>query len=409
MNFTYRAYLANGREETGAVEAGSEADAIRRLAAKGRVAFQVKPAASDEAPGRFDALRGLLSNRGGGRFSQARLFLDLAILTEAGMTLPQALRGLVAGESVLAHKRVIETVAVSMTNGRSAAEAFGQIEKLSPETVALIASGERSAQMPAVLRALATQMTEQERRLSEFRQALAYPAFLLVMMCLALGVVIFVLVPSLMPIFENAGQQAPVIMRTLNSIGEAAVDPMSQLLLMGLVLAASTLVLSDVRKALAPIVQRTVLSLPFIGQAIHKTNSARYLASLSMLIGGGTPMTEALALAANSNPITALRTRLATVRDHVAAGERLPAAMEKTRLFDPKIISLVAVGDEVNRLPVVLGRASAILDNEAKLTISRMLAALTPTMTIVLGLVIGGLVVSVMTALLSINDLAIQS
>lgn len=410
MNFAYKAYTAAGREEVGTIEAADMAEASRRLAANGKKPFDLRPSVAGrpqkagEAKPRFS----LSFSSGPGRLSQPRLFLDLAILTEAGMTLTQALRALLASETVPAQRQAIDVISSNMSHGRSAADAFSLVEDISPETIALIGSGERSSQMPQALRALATQMAERSRRLAEFRSALAYPAFLLIMMMVALGVIIFVLVPSLTPIFENSGQPLPTVIGILSSVGEAASTPPVQLAGAALLIACASLGLSGVRKALAPGFQRLALSLPLVGAAIHKANGARYLNSLAMLIGGGTPMTDALVIAARSNPLLALRARLSGVRDHVAAGERLPVALGQTRQFDQKIISLLAVGDEVNRLPVVLGRASAILDEESKTMLARLVAAVTPTVTIILGLLIGGLVVSVMTALLSINDLAVQ-
>lgn len=410
MNFSYKAYLGNGRTEAGVIEAASKTDATRLLAAKGRSAFEIQPL-SDVGSGHLGVgvLQTLFGHlRGSGNLSQARLFLDLAILTEADLTLPQALRASAAGEMNRAQRQVIDTIARSMSNGRTAAESFSLIDAFSPEAVALIASGERTAQIPAVMRSLATQMIDREHRVAELRAALAYPAFLLVLMCIALGVVTFVLVPSLAPIFENANRPAPTIIAVLGNVGNASSNIFVRLAGFALLLALASLIFSSVRKSAMPLAERVMLKLPFIGASFHKANSARYLNSLSLLIGGGTPMTEALGLAASCNPLQKLRTKLSSVRDRVAAGERLSVALERTRQFDPKIISLLAMGDEVNRLPLVLSRASVILDEESKATLARFLAILTPTITIILGLVIGGLVVSVMTALLSINDLAIQ-
>lgn len=404
MNFSYKAYYGSGQVELGKVEAADDADAARILAEKGRMPFELKPATR---PG-FRRRREIATLKGAGRLSQSRLFLDLAILTEAGMTLPQALRALLTSEAVPAQRTAIATIAAHMNSGGSAASSFALLEEVSSETAALLASGERASQMSVVLRALATQMGDRDRRVAEFRNALAYPAFLLVMMCLALGVIVFVLVPTLAPVFENSGRQPPTIIRVLKGLHDAAFDPIIQVLALGLLTLASSFTLVRIRTVAGPPIRRWILALPFIGGAIHKANCARYLSSLSLLIGGGTPMTEALALAASCNPSPQLRLALTMVRDQVAAGDRLPTALERTRQFEPKIISLLSVGDEVNRLTIVLSRASEILDEEAKTIMSRLLSALTPAMTIVLGLLIGGLVVSVMTALLSINDLALQ-
>lgn len=407
MNFVYSAYQADGREESGEVEAPDQAAAVRELAKAGRTVFRIKPA-QNSSKAAADLRNRLFQFADAGRLSQARLFLDLAVMTEAGLTLPQALRALQAGESVSAQRNAIAAISASLSSGRSAAQSFAEIDGVSTQTVAIIASGERSAQMAHVLRAIATQMMEVEARRKEFREALAYPIFLIVMMLAALGVIIFVLVPSLAPVFENSGRPPPGIIGTLAAVRSAALEPAVQVAgLLFLALLAS-LGLDSVRSKASPFFERAALSLPILGHVIHKNNSALYLGSLSMLIGGGTPVNEALALAADCNPLSRLRTNLKRVKDAVATGERLPQALAKTGQFDPKIISLLTVGDEVNRLPAVLARAAEILESEAKTTTARLLAAMTPAITIFLGLLVGGLIVSVMTALLSINEMAIQ-
>ena len=94
------------------------------------------------------------------------------------------------------------------------------------------------------------------------------------------------------------------------------------------------------------------------------------------------------------------------VRDRVSTGARLHAALQDSNLFPPGVLALATVGEEVNRLPVTLANAGTVMREEAKRTAERLLAMLTPAITIVLGALVGALVISVMTALLSINELS---
>jgi general secretion pathway protein F len=405
-SFAYRAYLPNGREEAGAIEATDLNDATRQLSAKGCAPYLLQSTHKGDV--RPSARLGDWFAGGRGQVSQHRLFADLALLTEAGLTLPQALKAARAGESVVAQNLALERISNSMAQGRSAADAFGNIEGVSAETLALLASAERSAQMPRTLRAIAARLGEAELRARELRAAMVYPLFLLLLMCGALTVVVFVLVPSLAPIFDNADRPPPLSIRFFSALGKIAVSPLAQLVGIGISVAVGLALLPSGRRQVAPVVQRALLALPLIGTTLRKGYAARYLSSLSILLGGGAPMTEALTLCAKAHPIAALRNVLLTARDNVASGERLPAALERSQQFHPRIISLIGIGDQANRLPTVLERAADILDTEVKATLDRALAMLAPAMTIILGLVIGGLVVSVMTALLSINDLAVQ-
>jgi general secretion pathway protein F len=134
----------------------------------------------------------------------------------------------------------------------------------------------------------------------------------------------------------------------------------------------------------------------------------RYLDALSLLTENGVAMIESLRLAALTCSGPEIGERIQTVGSFVANGERLKTAFEKTSIFDGPTLTLVGIGEESNSLPLLLKRASVLVETRLKKSIDRMVTFLTPAITIALGLLIGGLVVSVMTALLSINDIAVQ-
>jgi general secretion pathway protein F len=103
-----------------------------------------------------------------------------------------------------------------------------------------------------------------------------------------------------------------------------------------------------------------------------------------------------------------MRAKLDLARDNVANGEQLQTSLRKSGLFDDATLTLIGMGEQANRLPQVLGRASSLIDARLKRAVDRAVGFLSPALTIGLGVKIGGLVVSVTTALLSINEMAVQ-
>ena len=99
---------------------------------------------------------------------------------------------------------------------------------------------------------------------------------------------------------------------------------------------------------------------------------------------------------------------LRDVRKSVLQGAAFVTSIKATGLLDDTTLALLSVGEEANRLPEMLERAAYLLDRETTRQLDRMLKLLTPVITIAMGLLIGGLVISVMSAILSINDLALQ-
>jgi general secretion pathway protein F len=408
MNFRYRACLKDGRSDTGEFDAASKQDALRQLASKGLSVFELTEAKAKVRVAESDALRPSRLPFAGNRVDFPKLFADLALLTGAGLTVTQSLRSMRSTETAAAQHNAVIGLLDKMSSGAGAAASFAAIKSIPAECLGMISSGENAGRLAEVFGALAAQYEERARLKSQLLNALAYPLFLTVLMIAAIGVLTFALVPSIAPIFENSGQPAPFIVAALSGLraGLSGGFAMAAFAITALLLLLSFL--PSVRASAAGAVQKLIVNFPLIGPIIRKSAQARYLSSFALLIGNGAPMAKALELASLSAVIPAFKTVLLGVRDSVSAGEKLPAALKSSGLFDHRIVSLIAVGDEANRLPAVAKRASQILESEAQNAIMRYTALLTPLMTIFMGLLIGGLVVSVMTALLSINEIAVQ-
>lgn len=408
MNYRYRAYLKNGHIDIGEFDAVSKQEALRLLASKGLSVFELTEAKARVGRAKADTAKPSRFSLGGSRLDFLKLFADLALLTGAGLTVTQSLRSMRSTETFAAQHDVIVELLDKMASGASAAASFSQIKEIPLENLAMISSGESAGRLPEVFGALALQYEERAKLKSQLLNALAYPLFLIVLMIAAILVLTFALVPSIAPIFENSGQPAPFIVAVLTSLRKGLSGGAAMMVLVAGALLLLLSLLPVTRAAALVFFQKLIVSLPLIGPVIRKSSQARYLSSFALLIGNGTPMTKALELSALCAAIPAFKPILLAVRDSVSTGEKLPVALKQSGLFDERIVSLIAVGDEANRLPVVAKRAAQILDKEAQNAVMKYTAMLTPLMTILMGVFIGGLVVSVMTALLSVNEIAVQ-
>jgi general secretion pathway protein F len=408
MNFQYQAYLKDGRRDSGEFAAASKQDALRQLASKGLSVFELTEATVTIKTGIPKAMKPFRFSLTNNRVDFSKLFADLALLTGAGLTVTQSLRSMRSTETVAIQQNAIIGLLDKMGSGKSASASFALIKAIPPESLGMISSGENAGRLPEVFGALAAQYEERAKLKAQLLNALAYPLFLTILMFAAIMVLTFALVPSIAPIFENSGQAAPFIVAALSSLRTFLTGGFT---MAALAAAAMLLLLSflpTIRATTAAAFQKLIVNLPLIGPIIRKSAQARYLSSFALLIGNGAPMAKALELSAQSTAIPAFKPILLGVRDSVSSGEKLPSALNRCGLFDQRIVSLIAVGDEANRLPMVAKRAAQILESEVQNVIIRYTAMLTPLMTILMGLLIGGLVVSVMTALLSINEIAVQ-
>jgi len=253
--------------------------------------------------------------------------------------------------------------------------------------------------------AIATDLAHRKAQQNAMVEALVYPAFLLVMMFGAVGIITFYLVPALAPVFESAPEKKPLILSVLGAVGDFVRDNLVLLLIAALG-AVAALVVGWRSKAGAAAIVRLLIRMPALGPFIRDRAVSRYLRAAALLTGHGVPINKALELAVKACPLKILHPALLEVRKRVVEGGSFVGGLDDARLLDNASLAILAIGEEANRLPDMLERAGYLLEHRTARTIDRLLKILTPVITIVMGVLIGGLVISVMTSILSINDLA---
>ncbi|MFK0693145.1 type II secretion system F family protein [Mesorhizobium sp. IMUNJ 23033] len=314
---------------------------------------------------------------------------------------------MISGEASQARRQQLQAVLDLTTGGRPIAEAFASLPGITSDITALLVSGERSGKMAFICQRLAETFETTAKRRTAIVEALTYPAFLLVVMSGALIILATVLVPALEPIFEGSSAAKPFTMTMLSALGTVFNDYPFVFPLAATIGLLFYLFVS--RSAGAKIMlSRWLLKLPLFGSLVKDAVIARYLETLSLLLGNGVAITEALGLAGNVSRQNSLRASFASIEDDVANGARLHAAILKSGIFDNATTSLISLGEDANALPVVLDRAGRMRQAALSRRIDTVLKLLTPALTISLGFLVGSLVISVMTTILSINDVALK-
>lgn len=398
----FRAYRPDGEVEAGEIRARDEADAVRLLRQAGKIPFEVHR--SDGTLPAPPSRRGLSL---AGQLDLARFFTDLSVMLKAGFTVDVALRAVADADPDKARSARVAAVHARITEGRSIADAFATLPEMPRDVIALVASGEQSGRIDVVIANLAAAWTLRAARRREVLEALLYPAFLVVVMFFAFLLLSLYLAPALSPIFENAGVEPPFLVRFLVGFGEVITGYGIALIAAALALLAGAAALS--RSAAArDRLDAFLLRVPVIAGLRRAAANGRYLGTMSLLLGNGVPMLDAMRLAADVGGAPARQASLMAARQRVSDGESFWNALGGTAEFPEFVVSLVRLGEQSDNLAPMLGRAGAIIDGQLQRRLSRILTFLTPVITIFLGAVVGGLVVSVMTTLLSINEIALQ-
>ncbi|KQW43185.1 MULTISPECIES: type II secretion system F family protein [unclassified Ensifer] len=394
--FSYDAFKRDGAKVTGTIDASDEVEARRTLKGNG---LTVQKLALEDAgrPRRFS----LNLKR---PFDTTAFFRELAVLTGSSLTLDQALHVMKSAAVRKESQDIIEAMAARLAAGEPPSSAVQLIEDLPDDLRALVSVGERSGKLSSVLAVIADDLSRRQEQRKKLIDAAVYPAFLLLMMLGALLVVTFVLVPALVPVFEGSGKPSPLMVEILSGLRELLISPWFSIAASSGLLAFA-LVLMFKAQVISNMFTRMLQSAPLIGPMVIKSTLARYLQSLALLLENSVSLPDALALSSDCCSVQSLKPPMIAVREKVVSGRPLSDALQESNIFPAQVVSLVRAGDQVNKLSIVLSNSSALLRNEVQRRADATMALMTPVVTIVLGLLVGGLVISVMSALLSVNEL----
>jgi general secretion pathway protein F len=236
---------------------------------------------------------------------------------------------------------------------------------------------------------------------------LVYPAVLIFAAIVALGVIMTVLLPTLMPIFTEAGATPPLPIRALAHLSEILVAHWPAVLGAGALAIAATLwVLQEPRVRGA--FDHFLLRLPILGRIISQRETARFSRTLSMLTRNGVPLLDAVRTSSGVLSNRAFADAVRAAGEEIKEGATLSQPLARSGLFPELFLRLAVVGEQTGQLDTMLARVADVYEAAVQRQIQTLTTLITPVLTLVIGAIVGGLILSVMGAILSINDLALQ-
>ncbi len=404
-SFRWSAINGGGEVVRGVMEAPDRSAVVERLQNQGQIVLRADPAGG--RAGLAELLQLELGGKGGlDKGALAEATRELAIMLAAGQDLDRALRFVVDNTRNARARAILDRVRDKVRAGRSLAAALaGEPRSFSRLYVGLVRAGEAGGTLAATLDRLAL-LLERERSLNaNLRSALIYPALLVVT---AIGSIVFLLdyvLPQFTPIFEQAGATLPMATRTLMALG-SAVGTAGPYLLVALAAAGLVAYRLLALPAYRLGFDRLVLRVPVIGALIRETLAARLTRTLGSLLENGVPLISALGIAKDAlgNLAAAAAVEAAALKAKDGAGLARPLAA--AGLFPARTIHLLQLGEEAAQLAAMSLRAAEIHDEQARLMTQRLVALAVPAITIAMGLAVAGIVSALLTAMLSLNDLA---
>jgi general secretion pathway protein F len=330
---------------------------------------------------------------------------ELATLLRAGVALDAALRLASELGTERTMKAFASAVYQAVRKGASLADALvSQPIAVPAYYVGLVRAGESGGSLVDALESLSKHLAQSTKFLKELRSALYYPAFVIAVSIATVALMLLVVIPEFRPLFES-GPTAPLELQILFVLSEFLKRwGWAILCALPLVLLFLRAQLSSRTKRIAW--HRLVRRLPIVGSLVDRIEAARFCRTLGALHAAGTPMLQSLTIAGGAIQNQDIATRIQDSIPRFRRGENLASVVEQTSLFSSLGNRLLRVGEESGQMETMLLRLADIYDEEVRQRLTRIESMLVPTVTIIVGLFVGGIVAIMLTAILSSYDLA---
>ena len=402
--FRYKSIAGDGKLVEGEMDAENARDVIAQLRAAGHM--PISAAAKTERPDPGRVLRDVLAWRHRVRARDVTAtFRELATLLNAGIPIDASLRMLERHARHARLKGVLARIHTDVQAGKPLSTALAaHPEVFDALAVSLTRAGEAAGALGPTLERIADYRERADRSRAAIVSALTYPAILLCVALVSLLVLMTFVIPRFIPLFADAGSTLPVLTTMVFATAEffQATWWLAPLLLVfGHAGARRWMREADNRRRL----HRWILHAPTVGGLVQAAETARFAGTLAALLRSGLPLLAALRLARdvlrNEACKDAVERSLVTVR----AGGRLVTALGSGNAFPSLAVELIAVGEESGHLEPMLEKAADNFDAKVQESLKRMLTLLEPIVILGLGGLIGLVIVAVLMAMLSLNEL----
>lgn len=389
MGFRYVALGPDGEQVRGALDVASEAQAERALWDANYRVISIRE--ERKLPGVEQIFPSLFAVKKRALITFSR---QLATLLESGVPVMRSLELLEEQAASKPLATAIAGISKSIRGGSTFASAIEAYPAVFPPLYArMVELGERTGHIEEMLRQLATYMEREEAVAKRVKGALAYPAFMMVLAAVVVGILVTTALPALVELFAEFDGDLPITTRILIGVTEFSKAFRVQILAgaAGVALAGTWLFSQPAGKRL---IDRVLLTVPVFKAITINANAARFSRTLAILLRAGLPLTEIMDMVVKTTDNTILRRNVEDVRRQLMDGEGLSAPMTKAGCYPQLLVQMVAVGEETGTLDGNLEITAEFYTKEVDEKVDALTAMMTPALTIVMGVIVGFIALS---------------
>ena len=400
--FEYKALDAKGKSKKGSIEADNARQARQRIKELGLMPVEMTEAKAKTAKG---AQSSTSFKRGISTPDLALITRQISTLVQSGMPLEECLKAVAEQSEKPRIRTMLLAVRSKVTEGYSLADSLSDYPHIFDELFrAMVAAGEKSGHLDAVLERLADYAENRQKMRSKLLQAMIYPIVLVVFAVTIVSFLLATVVPKIVEPIIQMGQELPQSTQFLLASSEFIQNWGIQLLLLTLgviVLVKTALKKPGVRMSW----DRNLLSIPLIGKIAKGINTSRFARTLSICTSSAIPILEGMKVAVDVMSNHHVKQQVLQASDSVREGASLRKALDQTKLFPPMMLHMIASGEQSGQLEQMLTRAADNQDQSFESTVNIALGIFTPALIALMAGLVLFIVMATLMPMLEMNNL----
>src|SRR5436309_827610 len=384
--YTWKGKNRMGKMQEGSVAAESKEAVIARLRRQQSLVSAVTEKGKELAVPKFGG--------GVGQKEIAIFTRQFSVMIDAGLPLVQCLEILGGQQNNRTFQKVLFQVRQDIESGSSLADALRRHPRIFDDLYCnMVAAGEAGGILDTILQRLSTYIEKIVKLRSAVRSALIYPCAVVIIACVVVWVILTFVIPVFATLYEGLGVPLPLPTRV--TIGLSRFLATFWWLVLGMI-SAGTYALIRYKKTHQGrrVIDGLMLRIPVIGPVLRKIAVARFCRTLATLVSSGVPILDALEITARTSGNSVVEDAIMQTRKSVEEGRTIAEPLKDTDVFPPMVVQMIAVGEHTGALDTMLSKIADFYEDEVDEATANLLALLEPLIIAFLGLVIGGIVVS---------------
>ncbi len=319
---------------------------------------------------------------------------QFATMINSGLPLVQSLNILAQQTENPKLKDVTRAVVFDVEAGNTLADAFGKHPSAFPQLyVNMVAAGEAGGILDTILLRLATFLEKNDKLIRKVKSAMIYPAVIFSVAIMAIVILLVFVIPVFQEMFASVGSDLPLPTRIVIGMSDFLQSFWWALIAFAIIGGYAFRKFNETSAGKRR-VDATLLQLPVLGDVLRKSAVARFTRTLGTLISSGVSILDGLEITAKTAGNTIIQDAIMQSRASIAGGDTIAAPLEKSGVFPPMVISMIAVGEQTGGLDEMLSKIADFYDDEVDVAVGGLLSLMEPMMILFLGVIVGGMIVA---------------